>query len=371
MKKKRKALVFVLSLGTLFFGLSLICLLHPAGEFSESERRPLAQLPEFTVKDFVSGSFIEGFEAYAPDQFPLRETFRSLKALLQYRILGMRDNNGVYQAEGYLSKLEYPLKESAILRAAKKFNALYESYMKDSEVSVYYAVIPDKNYFLAAANAYPSMDYEALLQVLREELDPAFQEILLFDTLELSDYYKTDTHWRQENLSDVLMRLAGEMGFSERIPWGGYTEKEYEGFYGVYAGQWALKSEAESIFYLTNAHTEAASVYDLETDSYRPVYDLEKTEGDKADPYDLFLSGPAAYQVIENPLAETEKELVVFRDSFGSSLVPLLIPAYSRITLVDIRYIASQYLEELLDFEKQDVLFLYSSLLLNNSMSFK
>ena len=60
--------------------------------------------------------------------------------------------------------------------------------------------------------------------------------------------------------------------------------------------------------------------------------------------------------------------MILFRDSFGSSLVPLLLDNYRKITLVDIRYISSKILEQYIDFNGQDVLFLYSSLVLNQNI---
>ena len=66
---------------------------------------------------------------------------------------------------------------------------------------------------------------------------------------------------------------------------------------------------------------EGCTVYDYETDSTGGVYDL--TAAEKA-PYDLFLGGPKALLRIENPAANNDRTLIVFRDSFGSSLVPLL-----------------------------------------------
>ena len=59
------------------------------------------------------------------------------------------------------------------------------------------------------------------------------------------------------------------------------------------------------------------------------------------DPYDLFLSGPEMLIEIENDKAITDKELIIFRDSFGSSLSPLLVSAYKKVIIVDLRYIAS------------------------------
>ena len=50
-----------------------------------------------------------------------------------------------------------------------------------------------------------------------------------------------------------------------------------------------------------------------------------------------------------------------------SSDLPLLLQGYRRITLVDVRYIRSDFLKEYLDFSGKDVLFLYSATVLNQS----
>ena len=99
------------------------------------------------------------------------------------------------------------------------------------------------------------------------------------------------------------------------------------------------------------------------------MYDMEKAGG--KDPYEMFLSGTRAVLTVENPQAVTEKELIVFRDSFGSSLVPLLMEGYQKITVLDIRYVNSSMLGQFVEFGGQDVLFLYSTMLLNNSLALK
>ena len=60
--------------------------------------------------------------------------------------------------------------------------------------------------------------------------------------------------------------------------------------------------------------------------------------------------------------------MLLFRDSFGSSIAPLFVDNYSKITLIDIRYISSKILSEYINFNNQDVLFLYSSLVLNQNI---
>jgi len=123
------------------------------------------------------------------------------------------------------------------------------------------------------------------------------------------------------------------------------------------------------------------------------MYDLSAIDG--RDPYDLFLRGVQPLITIENPAAVTDRQLYLFRDSFGSSLAPLLASAYKKITVIDMRYIDSRVLDYYItddeaeaaalfvgDFlagagvfnprlrgfaqEDADVLFLYSAQIMNN-----
>ena len=116
---------------------------------------------------------------------------------------------------------------------------------------------------------------------------------------------------------------------------------------------------------LFHVREDACTVFNVETNKTTGIYDLEKLEGQ--DPYDVFLSGAAAVLYIENPNAATDRELVVFRDSFGSSLVPLLVQNYAKVTLVDTRYVVSDLVGQFVEFDDQDVLFMYSALVLNQS----
>ena len=99
------------------------------------------------------------------------------------------------------------------------------------------------------------------------------------------------------------------------------------------------------------------------------MYDLAACES--RDPYELFLGGSKSLLTIENPAGDPERELILFRDSFGSSLAPLLAEGYGKITLVDIRYLSPVMLGNLIEFHGQDVLFLYCATVLNNSETMK
>ena len=60
---------------------------------------------------------------------------------------------------------------------------------------------------------------------------------------------------------------------------------------------------------------------------------------------------------------------MIFRDSFGSSLAPLLVQDYAKVTLVDLRLVDHKSLDQILAFKGQDVLFLYNTQVLNSNLS--
>ena len=187
--------------------------------------------------------------------------------------------------------------------------------------------------------------------------------------LSADDYYKTDTHWKQENITDIAEYLATEMGTNVKSDYKVNTLDNP--FYGVYAGQYAIPVKPDTIKYLTNNTIDNCIVtyYDTGMPEVREMYNMDKAYS--KDPYEMFLSGAAPLITIENPNAKTDKELVMFRDSFGSSLAPLLAEGYSKITVVDARYMQSSFVGSFVDFENCDVLFIYSTALLNNSTAMK
>jgi len=366
MTNKTKHIVITFVMVAFFLVLSVFAWVKPADEFSTSERRKLSQFPELSFKTIVSGDFMSNFENYTLDQFPLRDKFRTLKALVALNVFNQSANNDIYVVDGFASKIEYPLNEESVERAGERFRYVYEKYLKDKNTNNYLSIIPDKNYFLAEENGYLSVDYEKMLSLLKENSE-FLTYIDITKDLELSDFYKTDTHWREEKIVDVAEKIGNEMGADVKAE---YQEKTLENdFYGVYYGQSALPLPAEKIKYLTNDVLESCKVFDYQNNKEISVYDMEKAEG--KDPYEMFLGGPLSLVTIENQNAKTDKALIIFRDSFGSSIAPLLVEGYKKITLVDIRYMHPNLLENYIEFNSQDVLFLCSTSVLNNSETIK
>ena len=333
-------------------------------DVSITERRKLQLFPKFSLNSLTNGTFIDKFEDYTMDQFIKRDGFRKLKTIVEFNIFGKKDVNDLYKYNDSIIKQEYPLNEKSVLNICNKINAIKEQYLDESN-SIYYSIVPDKNYFVE--DEYLKMDYSKLENIMSQNLSN-MKYIDILDLLELEDYYYTDTHWKQENLQNVLDKIANDMDFSERIQTG-FSVKEITQFDGVYSGQLQLDTKRDFINVLTNDVIENAKVYNYETNEYKDVYNLDKLESN--DRYDIYLSGATPLLKIENDKSATEKELVVFRDSFGSSLIPLFIEAYKSITVVDTRYIAPSMLGEFVDFENKDVLFIYSTLVINSSSAMK
>lgn len=365
-QKIGQGLMAVVLLAVLWGGL-LRHLLLPDGEISRAERRRLAQLPAWSREALADGSLAQKFEQYAQDQFPLRTQLRTARALTQYGALGRRDNNGLYRAEGQLGKLEYPLREGEIAKGAEKFCEVAERYFAGCDL--YYAVVPDKNYYLAADNGYPALDYGRLQQLLRDGLPAQFCEIPIADLLSAESYYATDIHWAQERILPVAQRIAAAMGVEQRIGWQQFQTLSAGDFYGAYYGQAALPVQPDTLRYLQSEALERMQAWYLEGDRRGGIYDREAPE-QSPDAYDLYLSGAEALVEIYNP--EGEGQLILLRDSFGSSLAPLLAEGYARVSIVDLRYLSTEALGQFLEVQPgADVLFLYSTLSLNHASMLK
>lgn len=353
MKNKIITIIFIIYI----FIFSILGIIIKDKEISISERRKLQTIPEFTL----SSEYVTDLDKYLLDHFPFRDAFRSIKANYNYKILNKLDNNNIYLDNNYIFKSEYPTDKNSISNFISKINLIKENLTQEN--NTYIMIIPDKNYYLKSRD-FLHIDYNYIYEEIAKL---NIETIDLRDILSLEDYYETDTHWKQEKLDKVVLEISKVMNFDYKKI--NYQENTYDKFYGVYYGESAISRNPESLVYLTNNDLNNLHVDYLENKKINSIYNIDNLTS--LDSYEIYLDGASSFIEIYNDNSQSNKELIIFRDSFASSITPLLTNYYQKITLVDNRYISSSYYLDLIEYANQDILFMYSTLLVNNSSTLK
>ena len=349
-------IIFLFTVISLF----LINVIKEDTDISVAERRKLATMPELTTKSLFDGTYFKKFDSYVTDQFVERDAFRKIKIDIELSTKG--EYNNLYLYDDYIIEEIFPLNSNSINNLTNKINYIKDTYLNDNS-NIYYTIIPDKNYFVNNGNL--KLNYNKLQDMMKNNLSN-INYINIFDKLTLDNYYKTDTHWKEEDLFNVANTIANQMNFDIT---NNNVVNTITTFKGSYAGRLSVTKDIDTIKTISNPSTLNSSVYNYETKKYTDIYDYTKINS--LDKYDIYLSGAVPIIDITNNNTSSDKELIVFRDSYGSSLIPLLIEGYKKITVIDIRYISSKILNKYIDFNDQDVLFMYSILTINNSFSIR
>lgn len=359
MKDKNQNKLTIILFITILFTIFIANILIKDKEISISERRKLNQFPQLNIQNILNGKFSTQFEKYTTDQFIFRDTLRKIKATIDLKI--KKDYHNIYITNNYLVEQTYHLSESSVKNFTTKTNEIKTKYITNS--NIYYSIIPDKNYYINDKNL--KLDYQKLQNILNEELiDIKYIDII--PLLSLDNYYKTDSHWKQETLIPIANQILNSMNNSQT---NNYIPKEITNFKGVYSYQIPITNAQDKIIILTNETIEISTTYNYINNTTNPIYNLDKIN--TYDKYDIYLNGADPLIRIDNPTITTNKELIIFRDSFASSLTPLLINSYKTIYLVDTRYISSKLITNYINLNNKDILFIYCTSTINNSFTMK
>lgn len=95
---KHKIITFLFIIYIFIF--SILGIITKDNQISTSERRKLSTFPEFTF----TNEYVTKLDKYLLDHFPLRDTFRSIKASYNYNVLKKLDNNNIYLQDNYIDR---------------------------------------------------------------------------------------------------------------------------------------------------------------------------------------------------------------------------------------------------------------------------
>lgn len=340
--------------------LSILTLALKDREYSENENRNLSQMPVISLSSLADGKFMEDMEKYLSDQFVFRDVLVSTRTDIDV-FLGKREINGVYIGKKhYLFEKPSEYDENRVKKTTDTMNRISAQY---GDIRNYFALAPNSSEILSGympSNA-PSQNQLEQTGKVYSELN-GFTCIDLFTPLKNAEdpeilYYKTDHHWTSAAVDIAYKKIAADMGLDPEA----YRYENLavtNSFQGTLASSSGIFSAKDTISVPTCPQDIMYRVtYVDEGKTCNTVFDqtklLEKSK------YDVFFGGNFSQIIIETN-SQSDRVLMVVKDSYANSLIPLLIPHFKTIVVVDPRYYNDNVQGIIEREEVTDILWLYN-----------
>ena len=331
----------------------LFCLFFlPDKDFSETEKRALAQFPDLRVGTILNGKAEESLETYVQDQMPLRNFWVGVCAGFS-RMTGQNGTDGIYDAaDGYL--IHTPIDENA--RSLQKNLRILTDFAEKANVPSYLLIVPQTGYVLEdkLPKRHGAYTDDALMDEITNRTDGVFTTVDLRGLFRAQRgaqqiYYRTDHHWTSGGAflaANAFLRAAGKTALEQSR----FTVETVDGFYGTTYSRAALWRRQPDSMELWTAKdmpltVEISDLGKEETTKQTDVFFREHlTEYDR---YPVYLDGNHSLTHIVND-AVPDGVLLLVKDSFGNTLATELAAAYREIWMVDLRYYRTAAVSELL-----------------------
>lgn len=361
-------------------------LILPKQVKSENENRTLAKLPTVidknkwekaeTPKDYweavkwryindrTGSAFKDDFEKYLCDHLAGREVWVKTCNTLQ-TLSGKKEINDVYTVDGQMFQTFKSYDKEKVDQAIGAINLFAERH-PNMPVSIMLA--PTSQEFLSGK--VPS--YTGLLSE-KSFIDDVYKKVENISTVDClsnlsghSDeyiYYRTDHHWTSLGAYYAYSSAAKALGYSAYGASSFNIETASSDFRGtLYSSTLNDKITPDVIEYY-HLRDGGPAIHLTTTDN-----ENKKIENDSLyfrdylevkDKYSSFTGSNAPIVNIETDV-DNGKSLLIIKDSYAHSLVPFLANHYSKITMVDMRYINVD-LNYLLDLNSySQTLFMYN-----------
>ena len=341
--------------------LSILNFTLPKSDFSESENRFLSKFPSFSIASLFNGSYTNALNDYNNDHFPKRDSWISLKSQLDF-LLGKRENNDVFiGGNSLLKKIDSP-NNSIVNKNLECLKSFVDRYKKTS----YLMVVPSSTEILK--DKLPPFaegwDEHNFITKTYSKLSGYITPIDVYDTLyENRDkyiYYKTDHHWTSDGAFLAYEKAAKTMN----LPIHDYNDFHVTTISNSFCGTLYSKSGYRNIspdtikkYDIGNIESFTINNNGKDIKNYNSIY-FHNFLNEK-DKYSYFLGGNQPIATIKTN-SPSNKKLLIFKDSYALSFVPLLLKDFSEITLIDLRYTDNNLKNNININEFNTILFLYS-----------
>lgn len=372
--KKVRIIIIIVFIGffVLISGASLII---KDREFSPNENRYLAETPELSWDNILSGKFQDGLEDYLRDQVCFRDGWITVKTGIQ-KACGDTDIGGAYVGkDGYDFEKITPedVDEKQVDRNIK---AVEDYFMMASETidkqKLSFLLVPTSGLVMQEKlpkNARLFDQAKYIDQVQKAMKDYNFVDVrdTLMDHNDEYIYYKTDHHWTSAGAClayDVWSeRTGGEAETEDGLVKNVVSDKFRGSLYSkildadsAYDEIWTYGLQKDDAF----GNKDCTVTID-EKQQLDSIYDDEMLQ--KKDKYAYFLSGNYGQVHIQNQKAASKakgKNILIIKDSFANSFVPFVTQDYENIYMVDLRYYNGDMKSYLQEHNITDVLVLYN-----------
>ena len=372
--KKVRIIIIIVFIGffVLISGASLII---KDREFSPNENRYLAETPELSWDNILSGKFQDELEDYLRDQVCFRDGWITVKTGIQ-KACGDTDIGGAYVGkDGYDFEKITPedVDEKQVDRNIK---AVEDYFMMASETidkqKLSFLLVPTSGLVMQEKlpkNARLFDQAKYIDQVQKAMKDYNFVDVrdTLMDHNDEYIYYKTDHHWTSAGAClayDVWSeRTGGEAETEDGLVKNVVSDKFRGSLYSkildadsAYDEIWTYGLQKDEAF-----GSKDCTVTIDEKQQLDSIYDDEKLQ--EKDKYAYFLGGNYGQVHIQNQKAASKakgKNILIIKDSFANSFVPFVTQDYENIYMVDLRYYNGDMKAYLQEHEITDVLVLYN-----------
>lgn len=315
----------------------VVNLLVPSRNWSVLENRPLKEAYSLDWKQAASPGFAQEAEAVYADQFFGRTTLMHINYLVR-RGLGQTVLNGVYLGQDMLFLVPEEQDAMTAMKSVSSISTfLHQTGLPGTLMVVPSAMNIEENRLPAYVSA--AQERDILQQIVQNgaenvtvlDLEPVLQEVA-----DEYIYYRTDHHWTTRGAgygARALIQSAGMEFAADDFK----MLQVSDSFQGTLASKTGSVGLQDDIFIAPSASQPEYVVTWADGTRTASIYNTKALE--QKDQYELFLGKNQSVIHIETA-GDSERSLLLFKDSYANSMIQYLLPYYGSITIVDPRYYA-------------------------------
>lgn len=346
--------------------------------FSENENKYLASFPDFSLETYKNKTFMDGFDKWLLDRFFAREGWIVFKNKTDMAV-GKDEINGVFIRNNMMMQVWKDYDEELLQKNIKAINKFVE---KHPYLESYFMLVPNAQEIYSdelpdfATVGTTIGDQKEFINNVYGSLNgfagtvDAYSYLAQAKSENAYIYYRTDHHWTSYGAYLGYKSAGDALGYSPRSAESFSIEHASYDFRGtLFSKTLDFDVTPDIIDYYSLSVNEPkvkVSVYE----SYNNATgNVKYTEYDSMyfreflnvkDKYSSFLGQNSPIVTIESDIPGNDRSLLIIKDSYAHSMVPFLAKEYSKITMLDLRYINSD-LNLFVPLEEYDqLLFLYN-----------